>query len=169
MKKKIFLVVSLVTITASLLIFASGIFAISISAKNAVLERLEAETRLMSALISSEEDFKKLDIYKSDNDMRVTIIDQSGGVLYETDTSQPLENHADREEFIAAIEGSPKVVERYSETFGCNMNYYAVKKQLGDGTTVVLRLAVRDTLINSYVTLSMPVFILLLQQLPWQR
>lgn len=162
MKKKIFLVVSLVTITASLLIFASGIFAISISAKNAVLERLEAETRLMSALISSEEDFKKLDIYKSDNDMRVTIIDQSGGVLYETDTSQPLENHADREEFIAAIEGSPKVVERYSETFGCNMNYYAVKKQLGDGTTVVLRLAVRDTLINSYVTLSMPVFILLL-------
>ena len=162
MKRKIFLVVSLVTILAALLVFGSGIFAINMSAENAVLERLETETKLVASLVNSREDFSKLEQYRSSQDLRITVIAEDGTVLFDTDTSEPLENHSEREEFIAAMEGQPKVVRRYSETFGCDMNYYAIKTALSDGENVVLRLAVRETLIKSYVTLSMPVFILLL-------
>lgn len=162
MKRKIFLVVSLVTILAALLVFGSGIFAINMSAENAVLERLETETRLVASLVNSREDFSKLEQYRSSQDLRITVIAEDGAVLFDTDTSEPLENHSEREEFIAAMKGQPKVVRRYSETFGCDMNYYAIKTALSDGENVVLRLAVRETLIKSYVTLSMPVFILLL-------
>ena len=162
MKRKIFLVVSLVTILAALLVFGSGIFAINMSAENAVLERLETETKLVASLVNSREDFSKLEQYRSSQDLRITVIAEDGTVLFDTDTSEPLENHSEREEFIAAMKGQPKVVRRYSETFGCDMNYYAIKTALSDGENVVLRLAVRETLIKSYVTLSMPVFILLL-------
>lgn len=162
MKRKIFLVVSLVTILAALLVFGSGIFAINMSAENAVLERLETETKLVASLVNSREDFSKLEQYRSSQDLRITVIAEDATVLFDTDTSEPLENHSEREEFIAAIKGQPKVVRRYSETFGCDMNYYAIKTALSDGENVVLRLAVRETLIKSYVTLSMPVFILLL-------
>ena len=162
MKRKIFLVVSLVTILAALLVFGSGIFAINMSAENAVLERLETETKLVASLVNSREDFSKLEQYSSSQDLRITVIDEDGTVLFDTDTSEPLENHSEREEFIAAMKGQPKVVRRYSETFGCDMNYYAIKTALSDGENVVLRLAVRETLIKNYVTLSMPVFILLL-------
>lgn len=162
MKRKIFLVVSLVTILAALLVFGSGIFAINMSAENAVLERLETETKLVASLVNSREDFSKLEQYRSSQDLRITVISEDGTVLFDTDTSEPLENHSEREEFIAAMKGQPKVVRRYSETFGCDMNYYAIKTALSDGENVVLRLAVRETLIKSYVTLSMPVFILLL-------
>lgn len=162
MKRKIFLVVSLVTILAALLVFGSGIFAINMSAENAVLERLETETKLVASLINSREDFSKLEQYRSSQDLRITVIAEDGTVLFDTDTSEPLENHSEREEFIAAMKGQPKVVRRYSETFGCDMNYYAIKTALSDGENVVLCLAVRETLIKSYVTLSMPVFILLL-------
>ncbi len=162
MKRKIFLVVSLVTILAALLVFGSGIFAINMSAENAVLERLETETKLVASLVNSREDFSKLEQYRSSQDLRITVIAEDGTVLFDTDTSEPLENHSEREEFIAAMKGQPKVVRRYSETFGCDMNYYAIKTALSDGENVVLRLAVRETLIKNYVTLSMPVFILLL-------
>ena len=162
MKRKIFLVVSLVTILAALLVFGSGIFAINMSAENAVLERLETETKLVASLVNSREDFSKLEQYRSSQDLRITVIAEDGTVLFDTDTSEPLENHSEREEFIAAMKGQPKVVRRYSETFGCDMNYYAIKTALSDGENVVLRLAVRETLIKSYLTLSMPVFILLL-------
>lgn len=162
MKRKIFLVVSLVTILAALLVFGSGIFAINMSAENAVLERLETETKLVASLVNSREDFSKLEQYRSSQDLRITVIAEDGTVLFDTDTSEPLENHSEREEFIAAMKGQPKVVRRYSETFGCDMNYYAIKTALSNGENVVLRLAVRETLIKSYVTLSMPVFILLL-------
>ena len=156
------MVVSLVTILAALLVFGSGIFAINMSAENAVLERLETETKLVASLVNSREDFSKLEQYRSSQDLRITVIAEDGTVLFDTDTSEPLENHSEREEFIAAMKGQPKVVRRYSETFGCDMNYYAIKTALSDGENVVLRLAVRETLIKSYVTLSLPVFILLL-------
>lgn len=55
----------------------------------------------------------------------ISIMDLEGNVLYETDTKSPLENHADREEVKYAINGHSQTVERYSETFGCDMTYYA--------------------------------------------
>ena len=152
MKRKIFLVVSLVTILAALLVFGSGIFAINMSAENAVLERLETETKLVASLVNSREDFSKLEQYRSSQDLRITVIAEDGTVLFDTDTSEPLENHSEREEFIAAMKGQPKVVRRYSETFGCDMNYNAIQTAKSDGENVDQRLAVRDTLINSYVT-----------------
>lgn len=161
MKKKIFFVVSAVTIISAVLVFIAGIFAVSISSGSAVNERLISETQLAAALISDEEDFKKLDAYKNAGSFRVTIIAADGTVLYESDSTAELENHSERSEFIAALNGRPEVTERYSSTLGYKMNYYAVTCTLNDGQTVVIRLAARNSLINGYVNLSLPVFILL--------
>lgn len=162
MKKKIFLVFSLVTLLSAVMVFASGILAVRLSSNSAVRERLTSETQLVAALISDESDFSKLDSYKATKDFRVTIFDLDGNAIYETDTDAELENHSEREEFISALNGKPEIVERYSQTLGYKMNYYAVKTQLENGKPIVIRLAVRNTFINSYVNVSLPVFFLLL-------
>lgn len=76
------MVVSLVTILAALLVFGSGIFAINMSAENAVLERLETETKLVASLVNSREDFSKLEQYRSSQDLRITVIAEDGTVLF---------------------------------------------------------------------------------------
>ena len=93
MKRKIFLVVSLVTILAALLVFGSGIFAINMSAENAVLERLETETKLVASLVNSREDFSKLEQYRSSQDLRITAIEHQvfGLHLYFSTSGIPME------------------------------------------------------------------------------
>ena len=61
-----------------------------------------------------------------------------------------------------ALEGKPDTVERYSETFKCDMTYYATKTALSDGTEVILRLAVRSSQVTPYFTAIIPLFILVL-------
>ena len=74
-----------------------------------------------------------------DADIRVTLIDPDGTVLYDSqyDASE-LENHSDRPEFVEAVETGEGVSGRYSETLDEETIYYAV--QLSDGS--VVRLAI---------------------------
>lgn len=92
----------------------------------------------------------------------ISIMDLEGNVLYETDTKSPLENHADREEVKYAINGHSQTVERYSETFGCDMTYYALKTTLTDNTEIIVRLAVKSSQISGYFNLALPIMIVVL-------
>ena len=162
MKKKIFYKVFAATLACVLLMFVFGIIAVHMNTDKIVSERLKDETELAATLIKDEDDFGLFGKYENDSELRITIIATDGNVLYESDTKAPLENHKDREEIKNALEGKPDTVERYSETFKCDMTYYATKTSLSDGTEVILRLAVRSSQITPYFTAIIPLFVLVL-------
>ena len=162
MKKKIFYKVFAATLACVLLMFVFGIIAVNMNTNNIVNERLKEETELAATLMNEQSDFAVFNKYSDNPELRITIFDMGGNVLYESDTKAPLENHADREEIKNALEGKPDTVERYSETFKCDMTYYATKTALSDGTEVILRLAVRSSQVTPYFTAIIPLFILVL-------
>lgn len=159
MKKKIFLQIFLLTVACVLILFVYGILAVSANSKNIIKNRLEEETRLVCSLIRSTDDFQLLADEKNGKSFRITVIDTEGKVLYESDTKSPLESHIDREEIRNAIKGKPAAVERYSDTLGCEMTYYALKTELEDGSEIILRMAVKSSEINSYLGMTVPILI----------
>lgn len=162
MKKKIFFRFFIVSIVIVLLMFIFGIIAVNLNTKNIINERLKQETELVATLLNNEGDFANFEKFKGNSELRITIFDLSGNVLYESDTNSALENHADREEIKNALAGTPSTVQRYSETFKCDMTYYATLKELSDGTQVVLRLAVRSSDVTPYITALIPLLVLVL-------
>ncbi len=156
MKKKIFLRFFLLSIISALLVFSVGLLAVNLSAKALIRERLEAETGLACALVDDSTDFDKFQIYFNNDEFRVTVIDLDGRVLYESDTKSSLENHADREEFKNAINGKSVAIERYSATFKCKMTYFAQKVTLSNGEQIVIRLAVKNSQVSDYISISLP-------------
>ena len=162
MKKKIFYKVFAATLACVLLMLVFGIVAVHMNTNKIVNERLKDETELAATMMNEQSDFAVFNQYSDNPELRITIFDTKGNVLYESDTKAPLENHADREEIKNALEGKPNTVERYSETFQCDMTYYATKTALSDGTEVILRLAVRSSQVTPYFTAIIPLFILVL-------
>ena len=162
MKKKIFYRVFAFSLIPVLLMFIFGILAVNMNTNNIVNERLKEETELAATLMNEQSDFAVFNKYSDNPELRITIFDMNGNALYESDAKAPLENHADREEIKNALEGKPDTVKRYSETFKCDMTYYATKTTLSDGTEVILRLAVRSSQTTPYFTAIIPLFILVL-------
>ena len=162
MKKKIFLTVALLGIAVSLLVFAAGLLAVSMSSKNTVRDRLTAETKLACALIRDRDDVELLKKFDGSNVYRITVIGETGDVLLETDVREQMENHLSREEVAAARKDCPKVVERYSSSAHKKMFYYAEKITLSDGETIVVRLSLPTGIVGGYVELILPVFVVLL-------
>ena len=142
--------------------FVFGIIAVNMNTNKVVSERLKDETELAATLMKEQSDFAVFNKYSDNPELRITIFDMNGNVLYESDTKAPLENHANREEIKNALEGNPTTVERYSETFKCDMTYYATKATLSDDTVVILRLAVRSSEVTPYFSAIIPLFILVL-------
>ena len=162
MKKKIFYRFFAVTLVSVLSMFAFGLVAVNLNTKNVVNERLKEETELAAMLLNEQSDFTVFNAYSDNPELRITIFDIEGNTLYESDAKAELGNHADREEIINAIAGNPTTVERYSDTFKCDMTYYAVKTTLFAGEEVILRLAVRSSQVTSYITALVPLLIVVL-------
>ena len=162
MKKKTLFQILALTFLSVLVMFIFGIVAVNVNAKEMMKERLAEETELACSLVQNTDDFDNFSRYENDDAFRVTIMDLDGNVLFESDTKSPLENHIDREEVKNALNGKPETVERYSETFGCNMTYYALKTELSDGTEIVLRLAIKSSQINGYLGVALPILIVVL-------
>ncbi len=160
-KKTLFQILSL-TFISVLVMFIFGIVAVNLNVKEMIKERLAEETELACSLVQNTDDFNNFSRYENDDAFRVTIMDLDGNVLFESDTKSPLENHIDREEIQNALNGKPETVERYSETFDCNMTYYALKTELADGTEIILRLAVKSSQINGYLGVALPILIVVL-------
>ena len=162
MKKKIFIRFFAVTLISVILMFAFGIIAVNLSTKNVVSERLKEETELAATLLNQESDFGLFEKYKGNRDFRITIFNLDGNALYESDTTAELENHSNREEIKNALSGKSETVERYSDTFNCDMTYYATKTTLSDGSEVIIRLAVKSSQVTSYITALVPLLIVVL-------
>ena len=61
------------------------------------------------------------------DDTRVTLVDADGNVVY--DSYGATDNHGDREEIIAAMNGEPEVVGRYSQTMGAHLRSAPLRKK----------------------------------------
>ncbi len=162
MRRKIFLRFFAVISASTLFMFIFGIFAVKLNAENVMKERLVEETKIVALLLDGKEDFESFKVYEGNDKFRITIFDTDGNVVLESDTRAELENHADREEIIYALRDEPKTVKRYSETFGCEMTYYAMKVQAQSGETFVLRLAIRSSELSPYLSVTIPLFFVVL-------
>ena len=167
MRKKIFFRILGVTSLSLILFFVVGVVIMYLNGRKILRERLSTETYLAVDLLNDQSEFEKLEQrYYNNDELRVTVIDaETGNVLCESDDRVPIsekEQHKDREEVKNALNGEPKAVERYSETFHCHMTYFALTDTLADGTQVVVRLAVRSSEFSSYFLTAAPFFLLTL-------
>ena len=162
MKRKIFLRFFSVILISTLIVFVFGFIYMNINVEHVMVERLVEETKIIALMLNDPEEFDKFKAYEGNDKFRITILDTSGNVLLESDTRQSLENHSEREEIQAAINDNPQPVKRYSETFECEMTYYAMKVALDDGSTVILRLAIRSSELSAHLAVTLPMFIMVL-------
>lgn len=149
-----------VTALSLVLFFVAGVAIMYANGKKMIRERLSTETRLVARLLDESTDYEEFQAYYNNDELRVTLISVTGEVLFESDTNAELENHLDRKEVQYALQGKARSVERYSDTFGCKMTYFAVVDTLNDGTEVIVRLAIRSSEISSYIFASLPFFLI---------
>ena len=97
---------------------------------------LENETKLIAAGYSQMDDPQDLAAYVT-SDLRLTLIDSDGSVLFESATSQQMENHLSRPEIQQAMQNGVGQDRRDSQTMGLETYYYALL--LPDGC--ILRVA----------------------------
>ena len=92
-------------------------------------------------------------------DLRITLIDSKGGILYDSDAEAvKMENHNDREEVIDAFAKGAGEDLRYSSTLQAKVFYFA--KRLNDGN--VLRLGMRQANLQQVFSKTIPYLIVLL-------
>lgn len=139
MKNKIFR--ALVALAAMAVLLASLLitFVVSQDFFNETKKELSQETRYISmGLASGGDDYLNKIAAENTGDVRVTLIDNDGTVLFDNRAeATTLENHAMRREVMEAIASGSGEEERFSDTLDKTTYYYAVR--LEDGK--ILRLA----------------------------
>ena len=128
------------TVLLSLLITAVAAMVTLYGAQSqSTAETLKSDTAIYADLVKNE-GYEVLDSIKSFGTKRVTVINNDGDVLFESDKYSDMENHLYREEVQAALNGKPSVTSRYSEMAKRQMFYYALAVNVG-GETFVVRTA----------------------------
>lgn len=93
------------------------------------------------------------------DDIRITIMDSTGVVLADSAEQNIVgESHADREEVVSAISGTPKTATRKSSTTSKQTMYYAVKTE----SCYIVRVAIPVESVEKYVSQTVPVMIFVL-------
>lgn len=128
-------------------------------------ELLSRESKLVSQVVRFPEVFSDEKTLAdrvrqvAPEEVRLTIIDRTGQVLYDNSThKERMENHADRPEFIAALHGDIGISRRYSETMGYDMMYVAVPVEQGNKIIGAVRSSmsmkdITDTVHNMWYSL----------------
>ncbi len=160
MQKKLFIGMAL---ALSWVIALAGIFSYQ-AAKSSSLRQVDAQLESSWGLVedatkgaSDAELAMLLSDLGQPGVLRITLIDQDGTVVAESDGTAPAENHSGREEVVEALTGDHGAAQRFSATEQRQMRYYA--KRLGDGR--VLRVAApmlylrsfqRDVMVNILIS-----------------
>lgn len=157
MTERIFKTMMTVTTITLILGFISIVGILYQHFENEIYNQLETEVAYISAGIETYGEYY-LDNLKTDQ--RITLIDQSGEVVYDNHaTSSEMENHALREEVIEAYQVGVGKSERYSETLQSKTLYYAVSLNNG----YILRIAdYQNTIFVLVLQMIQPISIVLL-------
>lgn len=131
MKRKLILSMFYIGLIAALVSIAATVFVYQNTMRNEVRENLREELRLLKISYPKLQTANELMDYNAD-DLRITLIDSGGNVLFESDTdAKQMENHLDRPEIRSAIQNGSGSDYRLSSTLGVEDYYYAEK--LSDG------------------------------------
>ena len=134
MKKRIILQSFVISMLTALVVFFSGIATHYSVQGHRIKEEIVSDANMFADLVG--DDISILQGVSDFGSARVTVVDESGKVLFDSD-SENMDDHSGREEIIAASNGSPKVVKRYSDTLKKDMYYYAVAVDTAAGRRVV--------------------------------
>ena len=128
-------------------------------------EQLKSQLRENLSLIETAYINESLDIEPqklakfANKDLRITLIDSKGGILYDSDAEAvKMENHNNREEVIDAFTKGSGEDLRYSSTLQAKAFYFA--KRLDDGN--VLRLGMRQANLQQVYSKTIPYLVALL-------
>ena len=139
MKRKLILSLFYMGLIAALISIIAMVVVSQNTMRDEVRDNLREELRLLKISYPKLQDANELMDYNAD-DLRITLIDSNGTVLFESDTdAKKMGNHLDRPEIISAIENGSGSAHRLSSTLGVEDYYYAEK--LGDGN--ILRVSTR--------------------------
>ena len=134
MKKRIILQSFVISMLTALVVFFSGIATHYSVQDHRIKEEIVSDANMFADLVG--DDISIMQGVSDFGSARVTVVDESGKVLFDSD-SENTDDHSGREEIIAALNGSPKVVKRYSDTIKKDMYYYAVAVDTAAGRHVV--------------------------------
>lgn len=105
--------------------------------RSQVCEDLQRQGNLIAAAYKQLDEPEELDLFSGEG-LRITLIDPSGTVLYESDAdASTMENHLDRPEVQSALADGSGSSRRTSDTLGTEDYYYAVTLSTGE----ILRVA----------------------------
>lgn len=94
--------------------------------------------------------------------IRVTVVDATFKVIADSEDQSVVGTyHTNREELESALNGTPKIVSRYSSSLNCDMVYYA-KKVTTNETYVFVRVAIPVQSVNAYAVRTVPTMIYVL-------
>ena len=124
-----------------------------------MLNELSDEARYIAAGIRlSGSDYLK-DLQVADSTKRITLISSDGTVIFDSEADiNTMDNHADREEFIVALQKGEGNSVRYSSTLSTKTIYYALR--LSDNS--ILRTAYTQSTIWSLILGILPQMLLIL-------
>ena len=126
MKKKInryLLTTAFLTLVATLLMVVAIFHHMY---KEQVIDDMRTYALLLQGMAASGEELEA-HYTNPDPELRVTVIEQDGTVIFDSSTGTSVENHADRPEFQEAEQAGEAYSVRHSATLNSDMYYYAVQ------------------------------------------
>lgn len=149
MRRKIIFQSFLIALITALAVFFAGIGTHYWAQEQRIKQEIVADANAFSAILS--QDAHAFDDIKDFGTARITVVAEDGTVIFDSakGDSANMDNHLGREEIASAFDGNPVLVKRYSQTFGYDMYYYAVKTSTPQGD-VVLRVSEKASNVWSY-------------------
>lgn len=156
MKKRLIILNSIVMFIALVIVLLiSSISIVNIGQKN-TKEKLNNYLTLITNIVQSDGPLSAYNMISDSNfEIRLTIIDLNGNVLYDTQMKE-LENHLDRDE----IKNPGVVYERFSKSVGHKMAYLAAKTD-SYYIRVALPTSKVDSFVSNYILISTIVVIII--------
>lgn len=156
MKRKVFLRLSILALVVEVISVAVCAF-IYLNTIRASVKGSLAQCAELLAGFSSEEDYIERLQQNTPEGIRITLIGQSGDVLFDSMESAISDNHLNRPEVVSALEDGSGYAVRTSEANGLDMHYYALRLDGG----MILRVSMFASGINSFIGDALPLMLAL--------
>ena len=134
-------------ITIAILATVVTMALITIVFRQLLQQQIIEDLKAYAGLLDKADLYQNTEIYVTNfkaGNVRITWIDGDGHVLGDTDANQDyMENHAERPEFLEALENGEGIDIRVSETLEENTYYYAMR--MDDGTILRISKAAQNT------------------------
>lgn len=156
MKRKVFLRLAILALVVEVISVAVCAF-IYLNTIRASVKGSLAQCAELLAGFSSEEDYIERLQQNTPEGIRITLIGQSGDVLFDSMESAISDNHLNRPEVVSALEDGSGYAVRTSEANGLDMHYYALRLDGG----MILRVSMFASGINSFIRDALPLMLAL--------